>query len=104
GILGVAGREPGPASVADALVLGRLAKVLDDRQVSVTAPLRTGPIRPLTAPGRHGRGLILVVTIEVIRAILGQILLTPPTEELVLELAILAAELFDLRFESPLPF
>jgi hypothetical protein len=70
--------------------------------VGVIPSLGTGPVLPLTALGWLGRGLILVFAIEVIGAVSRRIPLALSTEELVLELAILAAELFDFGFEFPL--
>jgi ribosomal protein L29 len=63
------------------------------------ASFRAGPIVPLTAPGRLGRDRLVLVAIEVIGAIPRRRLLALSTEELILELAILAAKLFDFRFK-----
>ncbi len=54
GILGVAGGERHPTPGTTALVLGQLAEVLDDWQVTVVPPLRPGPLRSLAATGGLG--------------------------------------------------
>jgi hypothetical protein len=70
--------------------------------VGVSASLRTRPVVPLATPDQLGRGRFLLVAIEVIGTVPGQGLFALSTEELVLELVILAANLFDLGLEFPL--
>ena len=98
GILGVAGHKRRAALRANTLLLGQLAEILDDGQVTVVPPRRTGPILPLTPLGRRGRSLI-VFAFEMIRTVLGRRGFALSTEELILELAVLAAKLLDLGFE-----
>ena len=102
GVFRVAGRQLGPALRAGPLVVGQLAKDLNDRQVCVIPSLRAGPVGSLATLGRPGGGLFVVVAVEAIGAVAGQILLALSPEELVPERAILAPELFDLGFEFPL--
>ncbi len=81
------------------MVLGQFAGILDNWQVAVVAPLRAGPILPL-APLARGGGLpIILLAFQVIGTILGRRFFTLSTEELILELAVLPAKLFDLGFE-----
>jgi hypothetical protein len=104
GILGVAGRQRRPAPGANALVLGQFAEILDDWEMTIVPPswaAITGLLPPLP---RGGGVLIAILAFKVIGAILGRRLLALATEELILELAILAAELFDFGFEFPLAF
>ncbi len=98
GILGVAGHERRAALRANALRFGQLAEFLDHGQVAVVPPCRTGPILPLAPLGRRGRCRI-VFPFETIRTVLGRSGFALSTEELILELAVLAAKLFDLGFE-----
>jgi hypothetical protein len=67
--------------------------------MAVISPWRTGPTLPLASLGRYGKLLIVVLAFEVVRAILGRRFFALSTEELILELAILTEELFDLGFE-----
>ena len=99
GILGVARRERRPALGANALVLGQLAEILDDWQVAVVPPSRAGPILPLAPLPRRAGIPIIILAFEVIGAIPGRSFFTFSTEELILELAVLTAKLFDLGFE-----
>ena len=99
GILGVAGRQRRAAPRANALLFGQLAEFLDDRQVAVVPPCRTGPILPLAPLGRRGRCRILFA-FETIGTVLGRCPFALSTEELILELAVLAAKLLDLGFEQ----
>ena len=99
GILGVAGREGRTALRAHTLVFGQLAEIFDDGQVAVVPPLRTGPILPLASLARRGGVLIITLAFKVIRAIPGRRFFALSTEELILELAVLTAKLFDLGFE-----
>jgi hypothetical protein len=78
---------------------GQLAEFLDHGQVAVVPPCRTGPIRPLAPLGGLGRCRI-ILALEAIRAVPGRSGFALPTEELILELAVLSAELFALGFES----
>ena len=78
---------------------GQLAEFLDHGQVAVVPPCRTGPILPLAPLGRRGRCRI-IFAFETIRAVLGRSGFALSTEELILELAVLSAKLFDLGFES----
>jgi hypothetical protein len=98
GILGVAGRESRAALRAYALLFGRLAEFLDHGQVAVVAPCGTGSIRPLTPLGRHGRSSI-VFPFEAIGPVPGRSRFALPTEELILELAVLASKLLDIGLE-----
>jgi hypothetical protein len=75
-----------------------LAEILDDRQVTVVPPSRTGPILPLTPLGRRRRSRI-GFAFEMIRTVLDRGGLAFSTEELILEFAVLAAKLLDLGFE-----
>src|SRR4051794_5272258 len=52
-ILGVAGHKRRAALRATPLLLRPLAEILDDRQVTVVPPSRTGSILPLTPLGRR---------------------------------------------------
>src|SRR5208337_4296007 len=99
GILGTARRERCPTLGANALVLGQLAEILDDWQVAVVPPSRAGPILLLAPLARRGGIPIIILAFEVIGAILGRRFFTLSTEELILELAVLTAKLFDLGFE-----
>jgi len=83
---------------ANAPQLGQLAEFLDHGQVTVVPPCRTGPILPLAPPGWRGRCRI-VFPFETIRPVLRRSSFALSTEELILELAVLSAKLFDLRFE-----
>ena len=56
-------------------------------------------VRGTTVPARPA-----LTTLVVLVSRAGQILLAPSTEELVLELAILAVESFDFGFEFPFAF
>ncbi len=67
--------------------------------MAVIPPWRTGPILPLASLGRCRKLLIVVLAFEVIRAIAGRRFFALSTEELILELAILTAKLFDLGFQ-----
>ena len=98
GILGVAGHQRQAALRANLLFFGQLAEFLDDGQVAVVAPCRPGPILPLTPLGRRGWCRI-VFAFEMIRAIPGGRLLALSTEELILELAVLAAQFLDFGLE-----
>ena len=99
GILGVTGGQGRTALGANTLVFGQLAGILDDGQVAVVPPWRTGPILPLASLRRCGGCLIVIFAFKMIRAIPGRSIFALSTEELILELAILAAKLFDLGFE-----
>ena len=81
------------------MVLGQLAEILDDWQVAVVPPSRAGPILLLAPLARRGGFPIIILAFEVIGAILGRRFFTLSTEELILELAVLTAKLFDLSFE-----
>ena len=98
GILGVAGRERRAALRANALIFGQLAGFLDDGQVAVVEACRTGPILPLAPLGRGGSSLISFA-FEMIRTVLDLGGFALSSEELSLEFAVLAAELFHLGFE-----
>jgi hypothetical protein len=67
--------------------------------MAVIPPRRTGPILPLASLERRGKLLIVILAFEVIRAIPSRGFFALSTEELILELAILTTELFDLGFE-----
>jgi hypothetical protein len=99
GILGVTERESRTALGASALVFRQLAGVIDDWQVAVVPPWRTGPILPLAPLARLGGVPIVTLAFEVIRAILGRSFFALSTEELILELAVLTAKMFNLGFE-----
>jgi hypothetical protein len=99
GILGVTGREGRTALGANALVFRQLVGVIDDWQVAVVAPSRTGPIFPLAPLARRGSVPIVALAFEVIRAIPGRRFFALSTEELILELPVLTAKVFDLGLE-----
>jgi hypothetical protein len=99
GILGVAGRQRRAALGANAPLFGQFAEFLDDGQVAVVPPCRTGPIRPLAPLGRRGRWRI-VFAFETIGTVLGRRSFALPTEELTLERAVLAAKLREFGFEQ----
>src|SRR4029079_4688059 len=84
---------------ANAPPLGQLAEVLDHGQAAVVPPCRPGPILPLAPLGRRGRCRI-IFAFEMIRTVPGRSGFALSTEELILELAVLPAQLFDLGFES----
>jgi hypothetical protein len=67
--------------------------------MAVVPPWRTRPILPLASLARRGGLPIVILTFEVIRAISGRRFFALSTEELVLELAIFTAKMFDLGFE-----
>ena len=98
GILGAAGRERLAAPGANTLVFGQLAEILDHRQVTVVPARGTGPVLPLAPLGRRGWSRIRFA-FEAIGPVLGRSGLALSTEELILELAVLAAKLLDLGFE-----
>ena len=81
------------------MVFGQLAEILDDWQVAVVPPLRTGPILPLAPLARRGGVPIVILAFKVIRAIPGRRFFALATEELILELAVLTAKIFNLGFE-----
>jgi hypothetical protein len=99
GILGVTGGEGRTTLGASALVFRQLVWIIDDWQVAVIPPPRTGPILPL-APLRRRSGFpIVILAFKVIRAILGRRFLALATEELILELSVFTAKMFHLCFE-----
>lgn len=67
--------------------------------MAVVPPSRARPILPLAPLARGGGVIIVILAFEVIGAIPGRRFFTLATEELVLELAVLPAQLFDLGFE-----
>ena len=99
GILGVTGGEGRTALGASALIFGQLAGVIDDWQVAVVPPWRTGPILPLAPLERRGGVPIVTLAFKVIRAILGRSFFALSSEELILELSVLTAKIFNLSFE-----
>ena len=81
------------------MVLGQFAEILDDWQVAVVPPSRARPILPLASLARRGGIPLIILAFKVIGAILGRGFFTLSTEELILELAVLTAKLFDLGLE-----
>src|SRR5271166_4723882 len=67
--------------------------------MAVIPPWRTRSILPLASLRRCGKLPIVILAFEVIRAIPGRRFFALSTEELILELAILTAKLFDLGFK-----
>ena len=99
GILGVAGRERRAALRAHTLVFGQLAEILDHGQVAVVSPFRTGPILLLAPLAWRGVTPIFTLAFEVIRAIPGRGFFALASEQLILELSVLTAKIFNLGFE-----
>ena len=66
--------------------------------MAIIPPFRSGPILPLAALEGRGRSLILFA-FETIRTVPGRCGFALSTEESILELAVLAANLVDLGFE-----
>ena len=99
GILGVASHQRSATVAAKTLVVGQLAEFLEDRQMGMIPSLRTGVVASLTALGRLGRSRLILLAIKTIGAVPRQRLFALSTIELVLELAILAAELFDFGLQ-----
>ena len=97
------GERAAPHSRANALVFGQLAGVLDDGQVAVVPPWRTGPILPLAPLARRGGVPIITLAFEVIRAILGRRFFALSTEELILELSVLTAKIVRPRLQGARP-
>ena len=81
---------------ANALVLGQLAGFLDDGQVAVVPPRWTGPDPSADRAWAAWRSLDRRFAFEMIGAILGRGFFAFTTEELILELAVLSANLFEL--------
>ena len=67
--------------------------------MAIIPPFRSGPILPLASLEGRGRSLIRFA-FETIRTVPGRCGFALSTEELSLELAVLAANLLDLGFES----
>jgi hypothetical protein len=99
GILGVTGGKGRTTLGANALVFRQLVWIIDDWQVAVISPTRTGPILPLAPLGRRSGVPIVILAFKVIRAILGRRFLALATEELILELSVLTPKMFNLGFE-----
>ena len=81
------------------MVFGQLAEVIDDWQVAVVPPWRTGPIFPLAPLERRGGVLFVTLAFKVIRAIPGRRFFALATEELILELSVLTAKIFNFGFK-----
>ena len=67
--------------------------------MAVISPFRTGPILLLAPLARRGGVLILTLAIKVIRAIPGRRFFALATEELILELSVLTAKIFNFGFK-----
>jgi hypothetical protein len=67
--------------------------------VAVVPPFWTGPILPLAPLARRGGFPFIIFAFKVIRAIAGRRFFAPATEELILELSVLTAKIFNLGFE-----
>ena len=78
--------------------MGQHAEVLDHGQMAVVPPFRPRLILPLTLLPRRGSSPILF-TFEMILTVLRRSRFALSTEELILELAILTAQLLDFGFE-----
>ena len=97
-LLGIAGREGCFASRANGLFGGQCTEILDDGQVAVVASFWTGSIAGLAPLGRCRRRRIGRV-FEVIGTVGRGGFFGLASEELILELAVLAANLLEFGFE-----